>query len=192
MRWDIASRSWRISSDKNGNDCHQRDIESNNMRDFSRDHSRNPSRSCFGKWPQDILARCICILALDRFGDFSGPTIGDASICNIEENGDTGELKVHGAAMVAPVREVSAQVISLLLGMAVVEQRGVVESCFQVLQMLFECDATWEVRHGAMLAFKYISAQVLENECEGDKMCIEGNLGAGNYSMGMKCMANQN
>jgi len=35
----------------------------------------NYSQKNFGRWPQDILTRCLCIIALDRFGDYSGAMI---------------------------------------------------------------------------------------------------------------------
>ena len=106
------------------------------------------SQFVFGKWPQDILARCICVIALDRFGDYAGPS-------NISPDGmDEKETRLRPST-VAPVRDVAAQVISLLLEMAPLEQ--VQKPCFQILQNLFMRDLSWEIRHGAMLSFKYIS-----------------------------------
>jgi|AntRauTorckE5430_2_1112549.scaffolds.fasta_scaffold01206_2 TATA-binding protein-associated factor len=91
----------------------------------------------FGKWPQDILARCLCVLSLDRFGDFSGSSIGEHS---------------HQISNVAPVREAAAQVIALLLDMA--STRPLQESCIQTLQYLNCHPKHWEVRHGALLSLK--------------------------------------
>ena len=53
----------------------------------------------FGSWPQDILTRCVCILALDRFGDF-------------------------GENMVAPVRQVAGQLLAALYQGSPVEEIG--------------------------------------------------------------------
>jgi hypothetical protein len=58
----------------------------------------------FGMWPLDIMARCLCVLSLDRFGDYSGATVGD------DDDG--------GESVVAPVREVAGQVLSILWSMA--------------------------------------------------------------------------
>jgi hypothetical protein len=108
----------------------------------------------FGKWPQDILARCICILALDRFGDYSGASI--ISMMNLDSTMEDENGSIQGGESVAPVRETAAQVISLLLSMSPVEsiQR---QSC-QVLERLVGYEREWEVRHGAMLVFKYVVA----------------------------------
>ena len=96
---------------------------------------------CFGSWPHDILTRCLCILALDRFGDYSGSTL---------ERMFSGG---GGDRVVAPVRETAAQLLSLLLSIAPVSMQ---KSCFLVLGRLVKHEYDWEVRHGAMLAFKYI------------------------------------
>jgi len=100
------------------------------------------SSDCFGRWPHDIMARCLCILALDRFGDYSGSAV--------EGPGDGG-----GDRVVAPVRETAAQLLSLILSMA---PESVQENCHTVLHRLVRHDGAWEVRHGSMLAFKYVVA----------------------------------
>ena len=63
----------------------------------------------FGKWPQDILARCVCILALDQFADFSG------AACQGADDSDDMLDGILSGAIVAPVREMAAQIIAILL-----------------------------------------------------------------------------
>ncbi|GKY99618.1 hypothetical protein MPSEU_000916000 [Mayamaea pseudoterrestris] len=83
----------------------------------------------FGAWLQQVMARCLCVLALDRFGDFG---LG---------------------GVVAPVRESVGQLLSVLVAMA---PRNVQECTFHVLFRLVEYHEDWEVRFGALIAFKYI------------------------------------
>lgn len=104
-------------------------------------NSKSDELQCFGSWPHDILTRCLCILALDRFGDYSGSKL---------ERVKSG---VGGDRVIAPVRETAAQLLSLLLSIA---PASVQRSCFLVLRRQVKHEDDWEVRHGAMLAFKYI------------------------------------
>ena len=108
--------------------------------------SSSSPRNIFGKWPQDILSRCMCIIALDRFGDYAGPL--DVS----DENNYDMDVTLRPST--APVRDAAAQVISLLIEMAPLEE--VQYPCFRILQNLFQRDVPWEVRHGAMLSIKNI------------------------------------
>ena len=93
------------------------------------------SSNSFGYWPHDILARVLCVIALDRFGDFSGASTESMS-----------------TSMVAPIRESAAQVFSIVFVMAPETVRN---SAVKVLRSLLQC-GDWEVRHGAMLALKYV------------------------------------
>jgi hypothetical protein len=87
-----------------------------------------------GTWPYDVLARTLCILALDRFGDFSGTST------------DT-----YSGSMVAPVREMAGQVFSVIFFMATEdEQRQSTDILAKLTRSEF-----WEVRHGALVAAKY-------------------------------------
>ena len=88
------------------------------------------ARDTNAAWLEDMCVRLLCILALDRFGDFAG----------------------DGA--VAPVRETSAQALGaalLPLSPAAVDS---VVSCSLTLLSRPE----WEVRHSALLGLKYILA----------------------------------
>ena len=93
----------------------------------------------FGMWPLDIMARCLCLLSLDRFGDYSGASLGDVNYGG-------------GESVVAPVREVAGQVLSVLWSMA---PAPIQKSCLHVL-VCFSTRVEWEVRHGVLLAFKFI------------------------------------
>ncbi len=104
---------------------------------------RREGESYFGKWPHDILARTLCVLALDRFGDYSGQLI---------KSSDRQGLSAL-IVSVGPVRETAAQVVSLLFDMAPPE---IQHSVLRVLQLLSQHKTAWEVRHGAILVFKYI------------------------------------
>ncbi|KAK9499893.1 hypothetical protein O3M35_002836 [Rhynocoris fuscipes] len=82
------------------------------------------------KWLNDIALKLVCVLSLDRFGDY---------VCD---------------QVVAPVRETSAQalgsVVNLLPGNHVM-------SLIKVLLQLIE-QKDWETRHGGLLGIKYIFA----------------------------------
>lgn len=95
----------------------------------------------FGRWPNDILVRCLCILGLDRFGDYSG--------ASLEGKGAGGD---H---VVAPVRESAAQLLSVLLTLA---PESVQIRTYRILCHLARHPDFWEIRHGAMLAIKYVAA----------------------------------
>lgn len=80
------------------------------------------------KWLEDAVLRLLCVLALDRFGDFISDQV------------------------VAPVRETCAQV----LGIALKEMpTNVVKSTVDILIRLMH-QHEWEVRHGGMLGIKYM------------------------------------
>lgn len=106
----------------------------------------------FGMWPHDIMARCLCVLSLDRFGDYGGAGLG--------------EYSGGGDRVVAPVREMAGQLLSVLWSMA---PETIQKRCLKVLIRLSTRDE-WEVRHGVLLALKYIvvlqSANVLKDMSE--------------------------
>lgn len=80
------------------------------------------------QWLEDAVLRLLCVLSLDRFGDFISDQV------------------------VAPVRETCAQV----LGIALKEMpTNVVHSTVDVLVRLMKQNE-WEVRHGGLLGIKYM------------------------------------
>lgn len=88
------------------------------------------ARDANAHWLEDMCVRLLCILALDRFGDFAG----------------------DGA--VAPVRETSAQALgAALLPLSPAAVDAVVACTLTLLSR-----PEWEVRHSALLALKYILA----------------------------------
>ncbi len=113
----------------------------------------------FGNWPHDILARCICVLALDSFSDFSG-----TSSCG--DDADDADIITSGAA-VAPVREMAAQIIALLLEAACSNTflcahkllSQLYTGKFPRAEKLGNCG--WEIRHGVLLAWNYICTMKL-------------------------------
>ncbi|POM71735.1 Hypothetical protein PHPALM_11661 [Phytophthora palmivora] len=86
-------------------------------------------REFVDKWLEECLIRCVCVLALDQFVDYSA----DGSV--------------------SPVREVCAQVFGILLGSLSSEYTLV--GYLQVVRMLFS-GSTWQACHGGLLGLKYL------------------------------------
>lgn len=81
-------------------------------------------------WLEDTSIRLLCVLALDRFGDF----VSDA--------------------VVAPVRETCAQCLGAVLRLMDAQGvRGVLNVLIQLLEQ-----QEWEARHGGLLGLKYLLA----------------------------------
>lgn len=78
-------------------------------------------------WLEDAALRLLCVLALDRFGDFVSDQV------------------------VAPVRETCAQVMGTILNEMPIE---LVQKTVEALQE-FVRQKDWEVRHGGILGIKY-------------------------------------
>lgn len=85
---------------------------------------------CHQIWLEDMAIRLLCVLALDRFGDF----VSDA--------------------VVAPVRETCAQ--SLCAVLKLMEENGCKGALKILLQLLSHQE--WEARHGGLLGLKYLLA----------------------------------
>ena len=81
-------------------------------------------------WLEDLVLRLLCVLALDRFGDF----VSDA--------------------VVAPVRESAAQALGVALPL--LPEKAVLKVADLVLGLVRQED--WEARHGGLLAAKYLLA----------------------------------
>lgn len=81
-------------------------------------------------WLEDVAIRLLCVLALDRFGDF----VSDA--------------------VVAPVRETCAQCLCAVLKLMNADG---CQGALKVLLKLLEHDE-WESRHGGLLGLKYLLA----------------------------------
>ncbi|CAH0723161.1 unnamed protein product, partial [Brenthis ino] len=90
-------------------------------------------------WLEDMALRLLCVLALDRFGDFVSDQV------------------------VAPVRETCAQT----LGVALAQLRAARVRHVAARVAALARQPQWEARHGALLAFKYLLAarQELAIEC---------------------------
>ncbi|OWZ24343.1 hypothetical protein PHMEG_000625 [Phytophthora megakarya] len=86
-------------------------------------------RNFVDKWLEECLIRCICVLALDQFVDYSA----DGSV--------------------SPVREVCAQVFGILLGSLSSEDTLI--RYLQVIRTLFN-GSKWQARHGGLLGLKYL------------------------------------
>jgi len=89
------------------------------------------------EWLIDVALRLLCILGLDRFGDFVSDQV------------------------VAPVRETCAQALGSLLMLVPKEPHENMNSIFHgILSVMLKLLAydEWEARHGALLALKYLLA----------------------------------
>ncbi|XP_075232109.1 TATA-binding protein-associated factor 172-like isoform X2 [Lycorma delicatula] len=81
-------------------------------------------------WLEDVSLRLVCVLALDRFGDFVSDQV------------------------VAPVRETCSQVLGSVVHLM---SRDGVEKVLNVLMQLLK-HTEWEARHGGLLGLKYLLA----------------------------------
>ncbi|XP_018335221.1 TATA-binding protein-associated factor 172 [Agrilus planipennis] len=81
-------------------------------------------------WLEDIAIRLLCVLALDRFGDFISDSV------------------------VAPVRETCAQCLCTVLKIA---SDTSCKAALGILLQLLE-QSEWEARHGGLLGLKYLVA----------------------------------
>ncbi|XP_063534218.1 TATA-binding protein-associated factor 172 [Cydia strobilella] len=90
------------------------------------------------EWLEDMALRLLCVLALDRFGDFVSDQV------------------------VAPVRETCAQT----LGVALAQMRAPRVRAVAALLSTLAAQQQWEARHGALLGFKYLLAARQEVACE--------------------------
>ncbi|XP_073944853.1 histone acetyltransferase 1 [Choristoneura fumiferana] len=100
------------------------------------------------EWLEDMALRLLCVLALDRFGDFVSDQV------------------------VAPVRETCAQTLGVTLAQMRAERvRGVAALLATLAQQ-----RQWEARHGALLGFKYLLAARQDVACESGAIehLIEG------------------
>ena len=111
-------------------------------------HDRN---NVWGPWPRDILARALLLLVLDRFGDF-------------------GACTSTGGAVVAPVRELAAQLVALLWRLAPRDGPQQQQQVWHILCDIVRQGVAWESQHGALLAIKYITVLVV---ADGDKFTPE-------------------
>uniref|UniRef100_A0A8D8QXG5 TATA-binding protein-associated factor 172 n=1 Tax=Cacopsylla melanoneura TaxID=428564 RepID=A0A8D8QXG5_9HEMI len=82
-------------------------------------------------WLEDVTVRLLCVLALDRFGDFVSDQV------------------------VAPVRETCAQALGVVMSHMSEEDRVI--RVVDVLLTLTQ-QKNWETRHGGLLGLKYILA----------------------------------
>lgn len=128
-------------------------------------------------WLEDCAIHLLCVLALDRFGDFVSDQVGRwcrvgtrAQCCNLilpqcqrrqrHASGCMQTWKLTAGMLphsqvVAPVRETAAQA----LGAAVRPlPPAALPALLGALRQLSECPAEWEVRHGGLLGLKYVLA----------------------------------
>ncbi|XP_026686153.1 TATA-binding protein-associated factor 172 isoform X2 [Diaphorina citri] len=82
-------------------------------------------------WLEDVSVRLLCVLALDRFGDFVSDQV------------------------VAPVRETCAQALGVVISL--IDEESLVTRVVDLLLTLAQ-QKHWETRHGGLLGLKYILA----------------------------------
>lgn len=126
-------------------------------------HEKESSSFEFGRWPNDILCRCLCVLSLDQFCDYAGGTIFTDQKSKTKKTNN-----MISAGMVAPVRESASQLLSIVMSAA---PENIWNSCWKVLVKMARCQKHWEVRHGACLAMKYIAALFMSETSSYPKDC---------------------
>ena len=94
----------------------------------------NVAASLSAGWLEDLSARLLCVLALDRFGDFGGD--------------DT----------VAPVRGTAAQALAVASCQLPLSARAVLLTQLTGLGCAARNSTEWHIRHGAMLGLKFCLA----------------------------------
>ena len=99
----------------------------------SRDQTKEQMEESHRRWLIDAALRLLCVLGLDRFGDFVSDQV------------------------VAPVRETCAQALGSLVVLMQHGEKKEVMGVLDVTLKLLEHDE-WEARHGALLALKYLLA----------------------------------
>ncbi|CAH2231989.1 jg4050 [Pararge aegeria aegeria] len=111
----------------------------NNTANHYNNDSNSIMEDAHQEWLEDMALRLLCVLALDRFGDFVSDQV------------------------VAPVRETCAQT----LGVALAQMRAPRVRLVAERVATLARQPQWEARHGALLAFKYLLAarQELAVEC---------------------------
>ncbi|XP_008559324.1 TATA-binding protein-associated factor 172 [Microplitis demolitor] len=99
----------------------------------SRDQTQEEMEESNRRWIIDAALRLLCVLGLDRFGDFVSDQV------------------------VAPVRETCAQALGSLVLLLPNDGGKGIMGIVKVLLKLLEHDE-WEARHGSLLALKYLLA----------------------------------
>ncbi|XP_068152549.1 TATA-binding protein-associated factor 172 [Drosophila tropicalis] len=92
-------------------------------------HSLEQMHEAHNRWLEDAALRLLCVLCLDRFGDFVSDQV------------------------VAPVRETCAQVLGTLVKEI---EASKVQRIVDILLQLIRHKNEWEVRHGGLLGLKYV------------------------------------
>ncbi|KAF4522501.1 hypothetical protein B566_EDAN002586 [Ephemera danica] len=126
---DLLSASWEV-----------RHGAATAMREVLRIHGTGAGRAAdmdvqemeeaHNAWLEDAALRVVCVLALDRFGDFVSDQV------------------------VAPVRETCSQTLGVVVRL--MNQQGVREVAQVLLTLLRRSE--WEARHGGLLGLKYVLA----------------------------------
>lgn len=139
----------------------------------------------FGAWPQDIMVRCLCILVLDRFGDYSGTTTSGAKAGS------------ESGSVVAPVRETAGQLLSMAWHFA---PASIQEETLSLLYRISRGETgtrtiqgqeddrslDWEIRHGSLVGIKYI---VAVQGASSSHMGSNSTIGMGIPKAAMHCLA---
>lgn len=138
MDWPLESFCSRLYLDMFNPRWETRHGAATALRELLKSHSSGAGKSTFMTkeqqdfnhmlWLEDAVLRLLCVLALDRFGDFISDQV------------------------VAPVRETCAQVLGTIMKDMPVQN---VQNTIRILLQLIE-QHEWEVRHGGLLGIKYM------------------------------------
>lgn len=123
---DLFSSRWEV---RHGSATALRELLKNHIQSGGRNSymSKDDQMTAHNFWLEDIALRLLCVIALDRFGDFVADQV------------------------VAPVRETSAQVLGQVMKEMPIE---LVKKVIETLKK-FVAHSDWEVRHGAELGEFY-------------------------------------
>ncbi|XP_072029618.1 TATA-binding protein-associated factor 172-like [Amphiura filiformis] len=138
--WPFASFCEQLSNDLFHPSWEVRHGAATGLREVLKTHGKSAGKSAEyandqqdsvnHSWLEDMALRFLCVLSLDRFGDFVSDEV------------------------VAPVRETCAQALGVVLRhMSVAGVQGVLGVLLQLLSQ-----KQWEVRHGGLLGLKYLLA----------------------------------
>jgi len=156
---------WKSSDNALPSSALYRDSDNSTNRDNSIDDDGGGGGAvALQTWPRTVLSFSLLVLALDRFGDYSGSvaTAGSAptptGTCT-DKNAVMAMMttSLSSSSVVAPVRELAGQVTAAIwthYSTPYVQQ----EALAWLLDQAKTRTGDWEVRQGALTALKYIMA----------------------------------
>ncbi|XP_065212027.1 TATA-binding protein-associated factor 172 isoform X2 [Planococcus citri] len=140
LKQNLFSPNWEI---RHGSACALREIMKLHGKSagYTVDEDENRALNEHQSWLEDLTLHLLCVIALDRFGDFISDQV------------------------IAPVRETCAQCLGIVCNLM---DRDRILQVVNILMYLLEV-SEWEVRHGALLGIKYLLA--VREDLQDDILC---------------------